>query len=557
MLTPLLGPHNHCHILPSPVYKISLDPTSTLLAARIRGWMNECSKKHSSCKQYASKARIMPKRLLRVNGSNMCLISPSVSVPFAALSYCWGSTQQSTTTNDNIAERFNNINHSDLQQTLKDAVLITRMLGLQYIWIDSLCIIQDNQDDWATEAGTMADIFAGAHIVLAATRAKDVSDGFLNPRTAPITIKSAAAGKGSFSFQARRIHHHSYFNAMLLDDLPLFKRGWCMQEILLSCRILHFCQDEVYYECKTGGRCECGLADSQAGKRLGFTMSPPETYINTTHMKVEFDTIAFPQQWCSLVSHFTSLQLKYVNDKLPALSGLAQHAQYIQPGAYIAGIWEKGLAYYLSWHLDPSHLSTIPCKANKLNNPTFSWITARGPVKHTWFTNPFLNLSTSDSLCVLLASQVRLATSDPFGMVDQAQIRIQGRAVPALDLFPDILDPRRGSHALDDKSVFKRTISISLDSGVEFSFMRSLGMSELESTYEGLLKARDWTNVLCFGLYTVPKSLSSRSEPPDAAVLLLVEQVAQGDLYRRVGLAWYIDLTWFEEHATACTITIE
>jgi hypothetical protein len=124
-----------------------------------------------------------PARLIKVAKSKddrTRLCSPTSPVHFAALSYRWGADSEARTLRDNPDERFGHLETSSLLKTLKDAMEITRGLNLEYIWIDRICIVQDDVDDWTEQASLIAKIYASAYVVLSAIAAKYCKDGFLN-----------------------------------------------------------------------------------------------------------------------------------------------------------------------------------------------------------------------------------------------------------------------------------------------------------------------------------------------------------------------------------------
>lgn len=138
-----------------------------------------------------------------------------------------------------------------LPQTLQDAVHVTRMLGLQYLWIDSLCIIQDSADDWQREASQMADIYINAYCTIATTRAEDGDEGFLQPRSQRQCV-AVRPSKGV-----------PYYVCEVIDDFghdvensTLNQRGWVLQERVLSPRTIYFAKSQVYWECGQGVHCE-------------------------------------------------------------------------------------------------------------------------------------------------------------------------------------------------------------------------------------------------------------------------------------------------------------
>jgi hypothetical protein len=105
----------------------------------------------------------IPRRVVRLTRHGACLISPDNPFTFAALSYCWGSSAQLMTTKRNLAARHSYLDVAALPKTLQDALIVARGLGLEYIWIDSLCIVQDDEQDWAREASCMFDTYSCAH----------------------------------------------------------------------------------------------------------------------------------------------------------------------------------------------------------------------------------------------------------------------------------------------------------------------------------------------------------------------------------------------------------
>ncbi|KAF0320296.1 het domain-containing protein [Colletotrichum asianum] len=101
---------------------------------------------------------------------------------YVALSHCWGPEQlhPPETTWSNLRQRQECIDLTTLPSTFRDAVLVTRNLGVQYLWIDSLCIVQDDTADWQTESSKMAGYYSNAYLVISAAQAEDSTQGFLD-----------------------------------------------------------------------------------------------------------------------------------------------------------------------------------------------------------------------------------------------------------------------------------------------------------------------------------------------------------------------------------------
>ncbi|KAH9207793.1 heterokaryon incompatibility, partial [Leptodontidium sp. 2 PMI_412] len=157
---------------------------------------------------------------------------------YVALSHCWGGSILPRATKATIQLLKSTIDWGSLTKTFQDAITLTRKLGFHYIWIDSLCIIQDDENDWRVESLKMADIYENAELVVSATGAKDGSEGLFRERK-PVQILASDDTQDSSTFN------------------PLLTRAWAFQEKLLATRIVHFADHELVWECKETQRCEC------------------------------------------------------------------------------------------------------------------------------------------------------------------------------------------------------------------------------------------------------------------------------------------------------------
>jgi hypothetical protein len=151
-------------------------------------WLGHCCQEHD-CK-VDEPPHSMPKRLLKLQktpGSSRHVIqlvetSEMINIPYVALSYCWGKLQNLVLTQETYSQLKDGIDEADLAPTLKDAVVVTRELGLEHLWVDALCIKQDDGTDKAVEIARMCEIYGNAAVTIAASRSSSVDEGFLNPR---------------------------------------------------------------------------------------------------------------------------------------------------------------------------------------------------------------------------------------------------------------------------------------------------------------------------------------------------------------------------------------
>ena len=222
--------------------------------AVLRSWLKHCDDNHVNCKPPDTSC--LPTRLLDVGPRTSPTVKiyetqPTDSLEYLALSHPWGKPPHFCTFRTTLEQYKQKIEFSVLPDTFQHAITITRELGLRYLWIDSLCIIQGWDGDFKEEAKTMEDVYSKAYCVLAVSSAKGQNDGFLKPRT----------GREYLTFQ--RGDRPPLYVCRFLDDFnehvlesPLNHRGWVLQERALAKRTIYFTDKQTYWECGDGVRCE-------------------------------------------------------------------------------------------------------------------------------------------------------------------------------------------------------------------------------------------------------------------------------------------------------------
>ena len=145
----------------------------------IRTWIQQCEEIHTECRRHEDDRAYMPKRVLDVRSNAVVPREGVAPAPYICLSHCWGppNKQIIRTLSSNIHSFLKHVPWDDLSNTFQDAIDITRRLDVDYIWIDSLCIIQEDRDDWKEESVKMADIYENAFLTIAATKSRDGSGG--------------------------------------------------------------------------------------------------------------------------------------------------------------------------------------------------------------------------------------------------------------------------------------------------------------------------------------------------------------------------------------------
>ena len=247
-----------------------LEPTanSDKMLKTIKFWLDDCVQLHSKCRepdklQHDQALLKFPARLLDAGPfegyyNNSLKLKENVFGPYVALSHSWGKARHIVTEKVNIESHKRGIPLDDLPKTFQDAVELTKRIGLRYIWIDSLCIIQDDLHDWKKEAAKMANVYRNAYCTVAATGSKGDQEGIFLQRSPQDVFQ--------MPYNAANTHIAATYNeedvaAMLeLHQSPLSTRAWTMQERLLSRRIIHFTGTRVIWECCTRSETEDGLA---------------------------------------------------------------------------------------------------------------------------------------------------------------------------------------------------------------------------------------------------------------------------------------------------------
>ena len=239
-----------------------------------------------------------------------------------------------------------------LTRTFKDAIAVTRELGLGYIWIDSLCIVQDSPRDWEGESALMSTVYGNSTINLAAAGAIDGSHGlFLQPENyvgrVHIDVKIDGAVEGW------DIANSLYYESV--PTSPLGKRAWTLQERLLAPRTLYFSHTELFWECR------------ELDARESFPDRLPD--IAKRNLYYRDSTKSISDQWGTVVQMYTQANLTYPSDKLVAISGVARRAQEQNNDEYLAGMWRKGLEQQLCW-VSAGRESSRPPPAEPYRAPT-------------------------------------------------------------------------------------------------------------------------------------------------------------------------------------------
>ena len=361
---------------------------------QIRSWIDNCLQLHKKCSKPETSGTL-PKRVLDVGvipGSNIISLyeSQHEAVPYIALSHCWGNPTihkiPLKTLKSNINEMKNNISWDLLSKTFQQAITTTQQLGIRFLWIDSLCIIQDDGGDWEEQAALMGAIYEHAYLTISATSGASGADGCYFERDQPEKLDSGVHVQ-------RRIDHAWYGNQS--KAYPTASRGWCLQERILSTRILHYTKAEMIWECRDSMDCECG--DLTGGS------TRPQTD---------------GRDWHKIVELYSKADLTKSSDKLPAISAMAS-AKASQDGSlYLAGLWVNEFPLNLGWHCPETGR-----RPESFTAPSFSWASVMGGVA----TEELMRKGVQATACASLVNWDCVHKGlDRFGAVSSGYIVIRG-----------------------------------------------------------------------------------------------------------------------------------
>ncbi|KAM7186047.1 Heterokaryon incompatibility protein (HET) domain containing protein [Rhypophila sp. PSN 637] len=406
-----------------------------------RKWLSECRALHKQCNDASQEghpdhgtSHIIPTRLVDVglDGDEMF---PRLTITngsglysgYATLSYAWGDENPGIkTTSSNIQEMTRKIDPSDLSKTIREAVIMARKLGIRYLWVDALCILQSrgsddaqHELDWQQEAARFGQYYENSILTIAATGAQSASEGLFLHR---------AGQMGSFQPHTVRWTDGSdvprevtfYPKVPCWEDeimgSPLASRGWAAQERLMSRRILHFAANCVCWECYELKATEGDPAGCVLGNAPGLMPRKGTDLEKSVHCLVTIPPERITRMWYEYIEAYSQKRFTHVSDRLPASSALASRVQSITPHQYLEGIWAETSVTGLAWRSFDYNWADGPKEA-AIPSWSWSWASARGSV----------NFSITPKYQV---AEITFSPNDKpnFGILGQASMQLRARS---------------------------------------------------------------------------------------------------------------------------------
>jgi hypothetical protein len=325
----------------------------------VQKWLKSCNELHPKC-LLSRESHWLPTRLLDLQGvetkDHISLVLPDktwTNEIYATLSHCWGGVTTLKLTAATLATFQSGIAIKQLPKTFIQAIKVALFLGVRYIWIDALTIIQDSRDDWEKEASLMGDVYRHAFINIGATASTDSHGGLFFERD-PAFLHPPTYTMNHIDYL---IIDRDQWDASI-EEAPLLQRGWVTQERLLCSRMLHFAKDPLFWECRTSAGCEVTpedrpdvlglerrLSSFKIDDELAATVNGSETASDETSRSCRLLL-----QWNSIISFYSDTKLTFGSDRLIAVFGLARKFGRHLGDDYVAGMWKSDLVHGLAWY---------------------------------------------------------------------------------------------------------------------------------------------------------------------------------------------------------------
>ena len=435
-----------------------------------RTWLTKCLLEHSECPPDLALQAWHPTRLLHIKDNNPLSIHlvtgdkiPKLAKYFT-LSHCWGKNQIIRLLQNNIEQFKQTVPVNQLSTTFRECMEFASSTEIQYVWIDSLCIIQDSGTDKQEQFPLMSKVYPCAICNIAANNSSDGSGGLFRPREVcsvmPLYLaiddmeslvnrpKKSVKSFFKKSFKPFSSTTMGFYVLIGNGELwrteilgaPLSKRAWVFQEYLLARRTIHFGANQLFFECCRDKYCETYASGLPPQLMYRADFATHNKRMKQPLVLYEFEEKSHPLgaffNWGQMVCTYTSLELTVPSDKLPAISGVAQEYQKVTKSRYIAGMWEDTLLSQLLWRA-----TYFVKRPDEYRAPTWSWASVDGEVDAdtfgeltmaTWSGREEIHETLSTTVLANIVEAYVSLEDDRIetGRVKSGFLRIRGRLIP-------------------------------------------------------------------------------------------------------------------------------
>jgi len=414
----------------------------------------------------ASATVFLPTRLIDLGdsgqGGNICLIATSdaeLQPPsrYAALSYCWGTETQAarqlTTTWAVLSQHFEGIVFGKMTPIMQDMVKTARGLSIRYVWIDALCIIQDDLEDWTYEAERMGSVYANAYVTICAISTSSCLDSFLDRPAPPVSVAFQSSLQPDIhdhlNLRLERLERlerrlpgggYARYPRERVKDLNCGAwslRAWTLQEEQMSQRLLYFGSRRIHFTCP----------------RRTFTEMDPAPFDRVSLFSHELrrykqgePDVNILGNWHELISSYVNRQSTKSKDRFPAIAGLAKLMAETTKWTYVSGLWKEALPEELLWWAHRSDDVTkqqlftrsIAGRPGTYIGPSWSWTHCSFIRFQEHNSTSSRNPQSSHCLAVDFRSECQrleatcaseCASANPYGRLTHSKLQIVGKII--------------------------------------------------------------------------------------------------------------------------------
>ncbi|KAK0714400.1 heterokaryon incompatibility protein-domain-containing protein [Apiosordaria backusii] len=381
----------HLELLPSPelaptsVHHKTVDPEKIDIGS-LKRWPEYCEKHHANCRSDSSQPAVTD--IILIDAQDHCLVQFPVAPKYTTLSYVWGvlpDILETRISNFASLQLPNALLGPDvlgrLPRTIQDAIKVTREMGERYLWVDRLCIVQDDEANKAQQIASMASIYANSEFTIIAADGADANSGLQgisSPRTFP-TLPVLELAPDCHMRPGPETEEARYF-------APWHNRAWTFQERLLSRRSLIFFRGSVIWQCKTSI-----WAEGVAGEPDGI--APDDTWRTENkrpahlafdrHFMLQLETPSRPdfRHFEGLVRQYCRRKMTYQADGLRAFSGILDVLSRTYDGGFLYGMPKMFFDVAMLWEPLPGAKPRLVAPgSNALLFPSWSWAAFQGSV---------------------------------------------------------------------------------------------------------------------------------------------------------------------------------
>ncbi|KAH8601736.1 heterokaryon incompatibility protein-domain-containing protein [Bisporella sp. PMI_857] len=450
-------------------------------------WLKSCLTSHRHCAPESGRLHKLPTRLLRIgkHGDQVHLYRAKKNEfgSWVSLSYCWGGKSEFVLNQKMKQNLSNGRPLEEFPATIRDAIIITRGLSVELLWVDALCIYQDSKDDWDLENPKMADTYSKSVLTIIAANSSSVTDGILKQRPEEYDCHLPFGDIG-------KVHLRPFQYSRYDIDLPSKSqgpwatRGWTMQEELLASRKLVYTSGQISWRCSSCFIGERGRIDVSDNAKEAAKLPPSQNFLNDLspdyhawmgslqHDRLTYDNNVLSVEahnaiyytWYQILVNYSARDLSEEYDRLPAIAGLAGSIGSLISDSYAVGLWKRDIICGLLWS-DVGARRSHPSQEFSLEYPSWSWMSSNSTIDFTFAASRISHSKVNAISCTELACvdnfTLSYSSGSKFGAVRSGQLTMTARyrviCMDVQDLHARNLEP------------FDELIRRQLASNVEFA----------------------------------------------------------------------------------------